>query len=401
MKQVITVGLSVIVALCLCGQSLAGALPGLAKWMHTLVDDGQVVGCSAQVTQGGETIFLEAVGKRTPESDDALTTDQVVRIYSMSKAITSVAVMQLIEQGKLGIDDPVSMYIPEFADMMVGVGDAATNARRQITIRDLLTHTSGLAYDFTAPGPYKQAYEQIFVDAGTLKTAASAMGALPLVSEPGSGFVYGLSLDVLGRVIEVVSGESLGDYLQVALFEPLGMHDTGFEPSGDLEHMHIVTGDTGALKRDMDHYRAQRVRALKPRFESGGGGLWSTLHDYTQFMQAMEQYGALDDVRILKPKTVQFMTQNQLSPAFGSPQQFGLGFGLNAPVLTSRGPHGSGRWAWGGAACTYFFIDPKQDLTAMFITQKFPFDFVMSGEFDRAVLEAVAVADTTPSAAAH
>ena len=123
--------------------------------------------------------------------------------------------------------------------------------------------------------------------------------------------------------------------------------------------------------------------------------MWSTLHDYTRFMQAMERYGELDGVRILKPKTVAFMTQNQLSPAFKSDQRFGLGFGLAAPVQTSRGPRGGGRWTWGGAASTYFFIDPKQDLTAIFVTQKFPFDFALGEEFHREVLESIAV--TTPT----
>lgn len=383
--------MSMFCMLLLSLSSPAAELPGLATWMQKQVDDGAVVGCSAQVTQGGETIFLEAFGDRTPESDDDLTTDQIVRIYSMSKAIVSAAAMQLVEQGTVGIDNPVSLYIPEFAEMTVGLGDKAHPARRAITIRDLLTHTSGLAYDFTAPGPLKPAYIRVFAGGGDLETAAAKMGSLPLVSEPGSGFVYGVSIDVLGRVIEVASGESLGDYLKGHVFDPLRMTDTSFTPPDDLAHMHIVTGATDALQVDADHYRTQQARALKPRFQSGGGGLWSTLHDYTRFMRAMEQFGELDGVRILSAKTVAFMTQNQLSPAFNSDQRFGLGFGLRAPVATSRGPRGGGRWTWGGAACTYFFIDPSQDLTAIYVTQKFPFDFAMGDGFHQMVLEAVAV----------
>ncbi|MDG1837577.1 MAG: serine hydrolase [Phycisphaerales bacterium] len=378
----------------LAGHS-AGDLPGLKKWMQQQVEQGKVVGCSAQVTQRGETVFLEAFGARTPASSEDLTTDQIARVYSMTKAITSTAVMQLIEQERLGIDDPVSMYIPEFADMTVGLGDTAQPARRQITIRDLLMHTSGLSYDFSAPTPYKAIYEAPFQAGGNLADAAAKMGQIPLVCEPGSRFEYGISIDVLGRVIEVVSGQTFGTYLQANLFEPLGMTDTTFFPPDDLKPMHIVIGPPGNLQIDQRHEQARLDRSLKPSFESGGGGLWSTLHDYTRFMQAMERYGELDGVRILKPKTVAFMTQNQLSPAFKSDQRFGLGFGLAAPVQTSRGPRGGGRWTWGGAASTYFFIDPKQDLTAIFVTQKFPFDFALGEEFHREVLESIAV--TTPT----
>ena len=369
------------------------ALPVLDDWMQSLVDDGKVVGCAAQVTQGGETIFLEAFGDRSPRSEEDLSTDQIVRIYSMSKAITSTAIMQLVEQGKLGIDDPVSMYIPEFAEMTVGLGEEARPARRQITIRDLLTHTSGLAYDFSSPDPYKAAYAEVFKHTPTLESAGVAMGSLPLVSDVGESFVYGVSTDVLGRVVEVVSEMSFEDYLRGQLFEPLKMTDTSFTPPVDLEHMHIVTGAPGALDVDAAHYAEENFRALKPRFQSGGGGLWSTLGDYTRFMQAMENFGELDGTRILKPKTVAFMTQNQLSPAYPSPQRFGLGFGLQAPVMTSVGPRGGGRWTWGGAASTYFFIDPHQDLTAVFITQKFPYDGPLGELFHRTVLEAVAVQD--------
>ena len=299
--------------------------------------------------------------------------------------------MQLVERGELGIDDPVSLYIPEFAEMTVGMGDDARPARRQITIRDLLTHTSGLAYDFTAPEALKPSYEHVFKHAATLEAAAAAMGGLPLVHEVGTRFVYGVSTDVLGRVVEVVSQEPFEAYLQQHIFGPLGMHDTGFTPPADLEPMYIVTGEPGSLEIDAAHYAAEQDRALKPRFQSGGGGLWSTLHDYTRFMQAMEQFGQLDGERILRPKTVAFMTQNQLSPAYESPQRFGLGFGLSAPAQTTMGPRGGGRWSWGGAASTYFFIDPKQDLTAIFVTQKFPFDFALGEGFNRVVLEGVAV----------
>jgi CubicO group peptidase (beta-lactamase class C family) len=316
----------------------------------------------------------------------------VVRIYSMSKPITSAAVMQLVEQGALDLDDPVSMYIPEFAAMTVGVGEDAYPARRPITIRDLLTHTSGLTYGFSAPEHLKAAYQAVFKPGTTLAEAAAGMGSLPLLQDVGTGFVYGVNTDVLGRVVEVVSKQPLDAYLEEHVFERLGMTDTSFAPPADLDLMHIVREEAGTLEIDEAHYTSQEDAALTPPFPSGGGGLWSTLHDYTRFMRAMEQYGTLDGVRILRPETVAFMTQNQLSPAYGTPQRFGLGFGLQAPVQTSQGPRGGGRWTWGGAASTYFFIDPAQDLTAIFITQKFPFDFALSAEFHQVVLEAAATA---------
>jgi len=390
----------ITLTIALWAQWATGAsLPGLADWMQSLVDDGQVVGCAAQVTRGGETIFLEACGDRTPGSDEDLETDQIVRIYSMSKAITSAAVMQLVEQGKVGLDDPVSQYIPVMDELKVGLGDEARRPSRPITIRDLLTHTSGLAYDFSAPERYKDSYKSPFRRASTLHEAAQAMSSVPLLHDPGERFTYGISTDVLGRVVEVASGEPFPEYLRAHIFEPLEMTNTFFTPPKDLTPMHIVTGMQGALEIDRDHYDAEAVRALKPRFPSGGGGLWSTMDDYTRFMQAMERHGELDGARILNPKTVVFMTQNHLSPAFPSPQRFGLGFGLKPAVSTTHGPRGEGRWTWGGAASTYFFIDPSQDLTAIFITQKFPFDFALGEAFHQQVLEAVAVDEVASQAA--
>ena len=306
----------------------ADSLPVLDEWMESLVDEGRVIGCSAEVTQDGETIFLEAYGDRAPGSDDDLLIGQIVRIYSMSKAITSTAVMQLVERGEVGIDDPVSRFIPEFGEMVVGLGEQARPARRLITVRDLLTHTSGLAYDFSAPAAFQPVYKVVFENTPTLESAAAAIGNLPLVCEVGSQFQYGLSTDVLGRIIEVVSGQPFGVYLQESIFGPLGMKDTSFAPPKNTVEMPIVTGTPGSLAVDHVFYEEQRNRALQPQFESGGGGLWSTLHDYTRFMQAMEQGGELDGTRILKPATVVFMTQNHLSPAYGSNQRFGLGFGL-------------------------------------------------------------------------
>jgi len=372
-------------------------LKPLRAWMEALVEDGKVVGCMAQITKGGETIFLEAVGDRNIDSDEDLQVNQVVRIYSMSKAITSAAVMQLVEQKRLGIDDPVSIYIPEFAKVKVIVDGKMKSPRREITIRDLLTHTSGIAYGFSAPDELKPYFENAWRHVNSLEDAAKKIATLPLVGEPGSDFIYGLSIDVLGRVIEVVSGQEFGNYLQEHVFTPLAMTDTGFNPSADLNQMFIVKQTDNGLAVDAEHY-AKEADTLKPNFESGGGGLWSTLNDYSRFCMAMEQMGELDGKRILRPDTVKFMTQNHLSPgmgvseldAWGKQQRFSLGFDLKAPVQTSAGLRGGGRWSWGGAASTYFYIDPYKDVTAVFATQLFPFNGEMNGEFHHIVLESLA-----------
>jgi len=383
-----------ITLLAVTSQLFADLKP-LEDWMNSLVDEGKVVGCMAEVTQGGETIFLEAIGNRSPESEEDLTTEQVIRIYSMSKAITSAAIMQLVEQGKLGIDDPVSMYIPSFATVQVYEDGELRPANKEITIRELLTHTSGIAYDFSAPDELKSYYTDKFVDVTSLEDAANIIATLPLVDDPGDIYIYGLSIDVLGRVIEVVAGLSFEVYLQANIFEPLGMRKTGFTPASDVVQMPIVNRTEKGLQIDTVHYESQRD-ALNPSFQSGGGGLWSTIGDYTRFCQAMEQYGVLDHKRILNHETVLFMTQNHISPGLNVDKNiqqrtyFGLGFGLSPAVLTSKGMKGAWRWTWGGAASTYFFIDPAQDVTAVFATQLFPFDFALNHEFHQVVLESLA-----------
>ena len=379
-----------VCCLLLASTTFATNLKPLQDWMQSLIDDGEVVGCMAQVTQDGETIFLEAVGDRTPESDEDVEVSQVIRIYSMSKAITSAAIMQLVEQGKLGIDDPVSLYIPEFAAVQVLENGELRPAKRGITIRELLTHTSGLAYDFSASPELKPYYEGKFIGVKSLKEAAKIIASLPLAGDPGNLYLYGLSIDVLGRVVEVVSEQEFETYLQKNIFAPLAMNDTSFTPDMSVLQMPIVNRTEDGLQIDKKHYETERD-VLNPSFHSGGGGLWSTIGDYSKFCMAVEQYGELDGKRILQPQSVRFMTQNQLSPAITTKQEnrFGLGFGLGAPVLTSRGIRGAGRWTWGGAASTYFFIDPAQDVTAVFATQLFPFDFELNNEFHYIVLESL------------
>jgi len=387
---------TLLLGLLLSSAASAAQLKPLMDWMDSLVESGKVVGCMVQVTRDGETIFLEAIGDRTPGSEEDLETDQVIRIYSMSKAITSTAIMQLVEQGTLGLDDPVSKYIPEFKETKVSVDGQLVAPRRPITIRDLLTHTSGLAYDFSAPPELVPHYKDKMADVTILEEAAVIMSGMPLATHPGQAFIYGLNTDVLGRVVEVVSGTEFEVYLQENIFTPLGMNDTRFTPDADIELMHIVTPVENSLVIDANHYGGGS-KILKPAFQSGGGGLWSTIGDYTRFCQAIEQLGELNGNRIIEARTVTFMTLNQLGPGTkkGPNQRFGLGFGIQPAVDTPMGPLGEGRWTWGGAACTYFFIDPSQDLTAVFATQQFPFNMELNNQFHRAVLESMALEETS------
>ncbi len=375
--------------------SFAGSLEHLQDWMEGIVEDGKVAGCMAQVTRDGETIFLEAVGARSPKADDALKTSQVVRIYSMTKGITSVAIMQLIEDGKLGLDDPVSMYLPQFKNMNVFEDGVLRPAKKQITIRELLTHTSGLAYHFTAPPELVETYENLELPKQTnMADAVDLMATAPLVHDPGAGATYGISTDVLGAVVEKASGQTFGQYLKERVFKPLDMkHTTFFVGMDRLKMPFVAPSDEGVV---FDELLNSEDSPTNPKFEAGGMALWSTLGDYTNFCLALEQGGELNGKRILKPETIEFMMQNHISPSITKPMfpeiagnQFGLGFDLAIPVNTSKGERGAGRWSWSGAANTHFFIDPVENVTAVFATQLYPFTWEIKDGFHQAVYEAL------------
>ena len=240
----------------------AQELEALKQFMQDAVARGEVLGCAAQVTQGGETIFLEAFGDLDPAGTRELEVDDIVRIYSMTKAITSVAAMALMEDGKRGIDDPVSMYIPEFAEVTVahwpeGVERTAENMqrvapRRPITVRDLILHTSGLAYDFSAEEGLKKIYIDPWIDQPNLASAIRQVAKVPLAVQPGTRFLYGLNSDVLGRGVEVASGMPFEEFLEVRIFEPLQMNDTTFTPGPAERSMPVVKKSkvTGTFKID-------------------------------------------------------------------------------------------------------------------------------------------------------
>ena len=379
----------------------------LRKFMESNVNDGRVVGCAAQVTKDGETVFLEAFGNLDPAESRELRTTDVVRIYSMTKAITTAAAMKLMEDGKLGIDDPVAMYIPEFADITVAHWpDGAKHKagtmqrvapRRPITVRDLILHTSGLAYNFSAEKALKPKYSKPWKGQTTLEGAIANLANVPLAIQPGTRFIYGLNSDVLGRVVEVASGQPFDQYLAVEFFKPLKMDDTGFTPGPAERTMPLAKANSKGDGFILDKNRIEGHSTDDDiHLPLGGEGLYSTLNDYTRFCRMIAQEGELDGVRVLDERTVAFMAQNHLGPDLNpGADRFGLGFKVHDPVETSQGMRGQDRLSWGGAASTYFFIDPAENVTAVFVTQLFPFNGPMGEEFHTAVLESLAVMDAT------
>jgi CubicO group peptidase (beta-lactamase class C family) len=354
--------------------------------VQTAVDQKQTAGVIVAIARRGKLALLETFGKSDIAADKPMRPDAIFRIYSMTKPIVTVAAMQLVEEGKIKLDDPVSKYVPEFKDLRVhaGTGDATVAAKREVTIRDLMRHTSGLTYGAFDTTPVDLLYRQANVlDRGdTLTAFVGKLGKLPLLYQPGTHFQYSVSTDVLGHLIEVVSGQPLDDCLQARVFRPLDMRDTGFfVPADKLDRLAVNFGpdDKGGLKV-IDAPLTSPYRA-RPKFLSGGGGLVSTSRDYLRFCQMMLSEGELEGKRLLQAETVRQMTVNQL-PAEALPMKLGalpldgMGFGLGFSVRmapTATVPAKSlGEFGWGGAASTHFWICPKQELVVVILQQYMP-----------------------------
>ena len=366
------------------GMSAAG-LDGIRPAMQAYVDDGRVAGVMTLVARRGQVVNWDAVGLRDVEAADPLEADDIFRIYSMTKPITSVATMILVEEGTVTLGDPVATFIPEFGAVEVLAADGERVAPdRPITIEHLLTHTSGLTYGFFGDAPVDRLYNEsgFFSRAEGLDDFARQAAALPLLASPGDRWNYSISTDILGRVVEVVSGQPFDAFLQERILEPLGMDDTAFVVPSDKRDRftgHYARGD-GALQLVDSPVDGEYTRA--PVWLSGGGGLTSTASDYIRFAQMLLQDGQLDGVRILAPETVRMMRANRLpealvpiqlgtylSPGYG----FGLGFAVVVDAESSPEPDNQGVFRWAGAANTFFWIDPEADLIGMVWTQLNPF----------------------------
>jgi CubicO group peptidase (beta-lactamase class C family) len=367
-------------------------LERIGQLLKADVDKGKIPGVVAFVGRKGRAAYFEAFGSRDKASGAPMTKDAIFRIYSMTKPITSVAAMMLVEEGRIVLTDPVSQYLPALAKLEVAVprldpGTGRTTydlvpAERSMTIQDLLRHTSGLTYGDTTPNVrVKEAYTKIGVDWKDMTAAEQVerLGKVPLAFQPGTVWHYGLSTDVLGRVVEVVSGGRLGQFFQERIFAPLKMTDSGFfvpkEKAGRIAQPFDKDPATGNAIKLLD------VTAPQQNDAGGGGGVGTTM-DYARFCQMLLNGGQLDGARLLSPTTVRLMTSDHLgriadagpSPSTGLLGTPGYGFGLGFAVRREDGlaaVHGSaGDYTWGGFAGTYFWIDPKEELFGILMTQQ-------------------------------
>jgi CubicO group peptidase (beta-lactamase class C family) len=347
----------------------------LSKFMQSLVDQGKIAGGVTMMARHGKVIHLKAVGMADREAEKPMQIDAIFRIASMTKPVTSVAVMMLYEQGKLGLDDPVWKYMPEFKNpkVLVSVNPLRTEpAKREITIRHLLTHTSGLGYPST---PHLGAlYEQHGIPCGcvsapvTLEENMRKLAGVPLLFHPGEKWEYGMSTDVLGRVIEVVSAVTLDRFFETEIFTRLGMKDTFFKvprekvPRLVAAYIPLEAGirklkDGEIVKHGADPISADYPYLESHRYLSGGGDLCSTVTDYMRFCQMLLNRGQLDSVRLLREETIGMMTTNQLGTL---PNRFGFGFGI-MPETDDIHRQLRGSYNWGGYWSTSFRISPRGD----------------------------------------
>ncbi len=375
---------------------------GLRRLIHEHVDKRAIAGAVVLIQQYGKPIYYDALGKSDVEANTPMTRDTIFRIASMTKPITSVALMMLVEEGKLHLDDPLSKHLPEFKDMMVLVptkedgedkGYQLVKADRPITIRHLLTHTSGIIYRFSGRPHLAKMYAEADVSDGLVETEGTIgenvkrIAKLPLLHQPGTAWEYGLNTDVLGRVVEVASGKTLADFFRERIFEPLQMHDTSFlVPKEKRSRLAAVyTPDDkktirrvgrGPIRVGSLIYSADFPTLDDNRYYSGGAGLSSTARDYGRFLQMLLNRGELDGKRLLKAETVDQMTRNQIGDKRIGFSIHGDGFGYGFGVVTGRekppSPAPVGSYSWGGIFYTFFWVDPRRQLIGILLTQLYP-----------------------------
>jgi CubicO group peptidase (beta-lactamase class C family) len=368
--------------------------------VQAAVEKNQTAGVVVLVARRGKVVQLEAVGKADVAAGQAMQPDALFRIHSLTKPITTAAALVLVEEGKFRLDEAVSRYLPEFKGLRVsaGTGDETLEARREMTIRDLMRHTAGLTYGMPNGTPVDKLYiaNKIADSGDDLADLVRKLGKLPLQYQPGTRFHYSVATDVLGRVIEVASGKPLDEFLQDRIFRPLDMRDTSFVVPDDkvdrFTASHRSVGK-GALKV-IDAPATSRYR-VRRRFLSGGGGLVSSARDYARFCQMLLNGGELQGTRLLRPQAVREMTANQL-PAEALPMtlggfpQPGLGFGLGVSVrLEPKPDRAAGEYGWSGAASTYFWVAPKEELVVIVLQQLEPFNFGLQMAIKPAVYAAI------------
>ncbi len=361
------------------------------------VDDGRLPGWLVLVARDGNIVHLSTRGDRDHEAGLPVELDTIFRMYSMTKPVVSLAAMMLYEEGAFELKDPVHRFIPAFESQRVYRQGSAMKLVTEpvvepIRIWHLLTHTSGLTYGFHHAHPVDAMYRDAGFEWGTppgvdLAAGVDTIASLPLLFQPGSEWNYSMSTDVLGRVIEVVSGLTLDEFLRERVFEPLGMRDTAFwVPEPDQGRLAALYGATPSATRPVRLDAMGDVARSRPAFLSGGGGLVSTAADYHRFTLMLLRQGELDGVRLIGTRTLRYMTRNHLPggvdlEAFGRPLfaettfdgvGFGLGFSMLQDSVANRVLSSAGEYGWGGAASTVFWVDPAERITVMFLTQLLP-----------------------------
>ncbi|MFJ8079612.1 serine hydrolase domain-containing protein [Streptomyces sp. NPDC096205] len=372
------------------------ALDRLDRHFAHEVDEGRLPGFLVAVARGGRVAHLTTYGKRDIAAGLPVEADTLWRIYSMTKPVTAVAALMLVEEGGLSLDDPVARHLPAFADPRVYVDGSGAEVRTRpaagpIRVRHLMTHTAGLTFGFYHTHPVDALYRDAGLESSVppgkdLAETIEVYGSLPLQFEPGTQWNYSVASNVLGRIIEVVSGRSLDEFFAERIFRPLGMTDAGFQVTDEqaprLAELYGEQEDGGIAP-----VPGLPLRGGRPRFLSGSGGLAMSAHDLHRFMEMLRRRGELDGTRLLAPGTVDLMTRNHLPgdadlrsfgsrPAHDVPGNEGVGFGLGVSVVIdparTRTPAGLGTYGWTGVASTAFFVDPGRDVTVQFLTQVRP-----------------------------
>jgi len=373
----------------------AARLQRVDSYFQRYVDEGRLAGWSVAITRRGRVVHYSHAGVTDLDTSTPVTDDVIWRIYSMTKPITSVAAMMLVERGLIDLNDPIAQFLPEFAEPRVYVAGPAANpatvpATEPIRLWHLLTHTAGLTYGFHHAHAVDEIYRTRGYEFGTprgvdLATACQTWASCPLLFQPGSEWNYSVATDVLGRVVEVVSGKRLDEFFAEEITGPLGMTDTGFVVPEDHRHRlpKVYTMTAEGLRANASF---SATGTVAPTMLSGGGGLVSTAGDYHRFTQMLLRGGELDGVRLLSPRTVALMTRNHLPgnadletfgrKLFAESSNVGVGFGLGFSVVldpvAGKSLTSAGEFAWGGLASTAFYVDPAEEITAMFFTQFVP-----------------------------
>jgi CubicO group peptidase (beta-lactamase class C family) len=381
----------------------ADRLARIDRFMQQYVDSGQIAGAVGLVLRNGQVVYQHAVGWSDVESRRPMTPDALFRIASQTKALTSVVILSLLEEGKLSVSDPVSRYIPEFAHTTVATSQGTKPASRQITIRDLLTHTAGISYGTDSLVAPLYSAQGLGPAAGwgwytadkdePICTTIERLATVPFVAQPGERWVYGYNTDILGCVAERASGMPLDELIRTRITGPLKMRDTYFfvPPTAAARLVTVYASDSARIRRAPDGPRGQGNYVTGPRKSfAGGAGLVSTAPDYARFLQMLLNGGELDGVRILAPHTVDLMTHNQTGMLFDTTGANGFGFGFGTTLrYGGNGMESVGSFGWGGAYGSIYAVDPVEHLVMVFMINQLPNRSDIAGKFQTLVYQAL------------